>query len=385
MARTFNAFVAAGVLAFGGSLAAQTAVPEIAFDTNADLLKTPNDIYVGEVAGVGANSKGQIFVYTRTGHPYTTLGDNRTFSRGGSRLFQFDQNGRFVRELGQDVYGFNAGMGLRVDPQDNVWTIDLAANQVVKFDPEGRIALVLGRKPETIAVRPAQPGSARGGGPAAAPGTAPPSGAPGGCGGAPEGRGGGGAGGRGSGPPGSGVPGSSFNRPTDVAWDRAGNIYVADGIGDNNRVAKFDKDGRFIKHWGSTGTGPGQFSGVKALAIDAQGNLYVADAGNKRIQVFDAEGTFKSEFGNVGTPLAMCMTRGSTQYLYISHAGDEDGMEDAAIYKVQLDGRVVGRFGSAGKLPKEFGLANSIDCRNENELLIGEMTNWRVQKVTLKR
>jgi sugar lactone lactonase YvrE len=368
MARTFNASVAAAILALGGSLAAQTAIPNITFDTNADLLKTPNDIYVGEVAGVGANSKGQIFIYTRTGHPYATLGDNRTFSRGGSRLFQFDPSGRFVRELGQDVYGFNAAIGLRVDPQDNVWTIDVAANQVVKFDPEGRVALVLGRKPETIAVRPPQPGGAPGGG----------------RGGGPEGRGGG-PGGRGGGPPGSGIPGSSFNRPTDVAWDRTGNIYVADGIGNNNRVAKFDKEGRFIKHWGSTGTAPGQFSGVKALAIDAQGNVYAADAGNKRIQVFDAEGTFKSEFGNVGTPLAMCMTRGSTQYLYISHAGDEDGMEDAAIYKVQLDGKVVGKFGSAGKLPREFGLANSIDCRNENELLIGEMTNWRVQKVTLKR
>ena len=152
----------------------------------------------------------------------------------------------------------------------------------------------------------------------------------------------------------------------------------------NNRIAKFDKDGRFIKHWGSTGKGPGQFTGVKALAIDAQGNVYAADLGNKRIQVFDAEGTFKSEFGGVGTPIAMCMTRGATQHLYVSHAGDDDGMEDAAIYKVQLDGKVVGKFGAAGKVLKEFGLANSIDCRNENELLVGERTNWRVQKVSLK-
>ena len=60
-------------------------------------------------------------------------------------------------------------------------------------------------------------------------------------------------------------------------------------------------------------------------------------------------------------------------------------MDDAAIYKVGLDGKVVGRFGSAGKMPKEFGVANSIDCRNENELLVGEMSNWRVQKVTFKR
>ena len=228
------------------------------------------------------------------------------------------------------------------------------------------------------------------GGPAAAPGAAPGGGAA--AAGLPAGGGGAGGGGGGQrwsggkrGPAGSGTPGSSFSRPTDVAWDRAGNIYVADGIGTNNRVAKFDKDGTFITHWGSTGTGQGQFNGVKALAIDAQGNVYVADWGNKRIQVFDGEGKFKSEFGNIGTPLAMCITRGATQHLYISHAGDEDGMDDAAIYKVQLDGKVVGKFGSAGKLPKEFGLANSLDCRSENELLIGEMTNWRVQKVTLKR
>jgi hypothetical protein len=285
-----------------------------------------------------------------------------------------------VRELGQDVYGFNAAYGLRVDPQDNVWTIDIGANQVVKFDTEGRVALVLGRKPETIGVRPgASPGPAGtiGSGvftPAAGRGAAAPApaaapagrGAPDGRGGAPAaaagggrgGGGGGGGGGRGGAQaaPGSGTPGSGFNRPTDVAWDKAGNIYVADGIGNNNRIAKLDKEGRFIKHWGSTGNGQGQFAGIEALALDAQDNVYVADAGNKRIQVFDSEGNFKSTFG----------------------------MEDAAIYKVSLDGKVVGKFGRAGKLPKEFGIANSLDCRSESELLVGEMTNWRVQKVTLK-
>jgi hypothetical protein len=72
----------------------------------------------------------------------------------------FDKTGKFERELGQDVYGFNAAIGLRVDPQDNVWTIDEAASQVVKFDTEGRVALVLGRKPEAINVRPNQPATA---------------------------------------------------------------------------------------------------------------------------------------------------------------------------------------------------------------------------------
>ena len=364
------------------TVAAQVgAVPPIAFEANADFLRTPADVFVGEVGGVGRNSRGQIFVYTRTGHPYATLGDNRTFYRNGSKLFQFDANGKFVREWGQDVYGFNDAFGLRVDPQDNVWTIDAGASQVVKFDPQGRILLVLGRKPEAINVRPAQPaaGGGEGGGRAAG---AAGGGREGGGGAGREGGGGPGAG-RG-GAPGSGVPGSTFSEPGDVAWDAMGNIYIADGLGTTNRIAKFDKDGRFIRHWGSTGTEPGQFNGVKALAIDRQGNVYAADMRNKRIQVFDANGTFKSQFGNVGTPIALCMTTGATQYLFVSHAGDDVGMDDAAIYKVALDGRIVGRFGEAGKLPKQFGIANSIDCRNENELLVGEMTNWRVQRITLK-
>jgi hypothetical protein len=392
---------ALSLLSLNASLAAQT-VPEIQFTTNANFLQTPADVFVGEVAGVGANSRGQIFVYTRTGHPYATLGDNRTFARGGSRLFVFDANGRFVREWGQDVYGFNAAIGLRVDPQDNVWTIDVAANQVVKFDREGRVALVLGRKPEAIAVRPRAGGAgpavtgARGGAARAAGAGAAGAGAAG-AGAAGAGAAGAGAAGAGAAgaPPagagrvggraaGAGTPGSTFNRPTDVAWDAAGNIYVADGIGSNNRVAKFDKEGTFIRQWGSTGNADGQFAGVKSIAVDAQGNVYVADVGNKRIQVFDGDGNFKLSFGNIGTPLTMCLTRGAAQHLYVSHAGDDVGMDDATIYKVQLDGRVIGRFGSAGKLAGQFGLANSIDCRNPNELLIGEMTNWRVQKVTVR-
>ena len=364
-------------------LGAEQASTSGASDTifaSTEFLKMPVDTYLGPIGGVGRGSKGDIFVYTRTGHPYATLGDNRTFAHGGSRLFQFDSTGKFIRELGQDVYGFNAAIGLRIDPQDNVWTIDQAASQIVKFDPDGRILLVLGRKPEAINVRPAfapdgaSAGQARGGAGgggvsagASAAGAASASQA---------------AGGRARG---AGTPGSSFSEPSDVAWDRAGNIYVADGLGANNRIAKFDKDGRFLAHWGSTGTGPGQFNGVKAIAIDAQDNVYVADMGNKRIQVFDAQGTFKSEFGKGWTPRAMCMTSGSTQYLYVSHAADDDGMADGKIYKVQLDGTLVGRFGMAGKSLKEFGVANSIDCRNENELLIGEMTNWRVQKVTISR
>jgi hypothetical protein len=353
------------------ALLAQSNVPELAFDANTDVVRTPPNIYIGEVAGVGRTSQGRIFVYTRTGHPYATLGDNRTFYRGGSRLFEFDASGKFVRELGQDVYGFNTAFGLRIDPQDNVWTIDQSASQVVKFDREGRLLLVLGRKPEAINVRPAGAGGA-------------PAGEEGGGGGR---AGGGRAGGAPAPPPGSGIPGSTFSQPTDVAWDRAGNIYVADGVtmgGGNARIAKFDKDGHFIKSWGFRGSEPGQFNSLRGIAIDAQGNVYVADAGNKRIQVFDGEGTPKAQITNIGTPSAICMTTGSHQYLYSSNSNDPDTLDNGEIYKLELDGRVVGTFGRAGRLAKEFGTVNAIDCRSENELFVGELLNWRVQKLTLR-
>src|SRR5262249_16088225 len=98
------------------------------------------------------------------------------------------------------------------------------------------------------------------------------------------------------------LPPDSFNRPSDATWDRAGNVYVADGFGSNNRIAKFTKDGKFVKDWGQTGAGTGQFNQIRAIAADAAGNIYVADAGNKRIQDFDGAGKFKSQIASVGYP-----------------------------------------------------------------------------------
>jgi DNA-binding beta-propeller fold protein YncE len=333
--------------------AAQNAA-EIPFDSVANPLTLPDDIYLGEIGGVAANSKGDIFVYTRTGHPTVSLGGSRAFAHGGSRLFQFDKAGKFVREIGANSYGFVFAQQVRIDPQDNIWIVDQMTNFVLKLDPAGHPALLLGRKPEAIPVP------------------------------APRGGGGeGGGGGRGGGLPGAGAQSDVFNRPTDVAWDSAGNIFVADGIG-NGRVAKFNSKGVFIKSWGSKGNGPGQFGAARAIAVDAQGNVYVADSTNKRIEVFDNNGTFKTQYTNVGTPTALCMTPGPNQVLYSSNSNPPDDFDVAGeIYKMKLDGTVVGKFGKAGKLPKEFGTVNAIDCRSENNLLVGEVANMRVQKLTL--
>jgi DNA-binding beta-propeller fold protein YncE len=341
---------------------AQNAAPVLNFDSAANPLSLPDDIYLGEVGGVATNSRGDIFVYTRTGHPFMSMGTPRPFVHGGSRLFQFDRNGKFTREIGQGLYSFLFAAQVRVDPQDNIWVVDELSSMVVKFDPQGRVAFLLGRKPEAIN------NFGRGGAPQPA-------------GGGGEGGGGGGRGG----PPGAGGQQDVFNRPTDVAWDAQGNIFVADGRGNNARVAKFSKDGVFVKSWGQRGKDAGQFADVDSIAVDAQGNVYVADGGNMRVQVFDNNGTFKTEFKNVGNAQAICITPGANQVLYVSNSNPPNDLDATGeIYKMRLDGTMIGKFGRAGKMLKEFGTVNAIDCRTENNLYVGEVGNYRVQKLTVR-
>jgi len=351
--RAFMYALATAAVAAAIPLSAQNAAPALNFDSTPSPLALPDDVYLGEVGGVATNSRGDIFVYTRTGHPTVSMGTARPFAHGGSRLFQFDRNGKFTREIGQGVYGFLFAAQVRVDPQDNLWVVDEMSAMVMKFDPQGRVAFLLGRKAEAIQNPPRAGGPGEGGG------------------------------GRGGGAPGAGAPQDVFNRPTDVAWDAQGNIFVADGRG-NARVAKFSKDGVFVKSWGQKGAAPGQFASVDSIAVDAQGNVYAADAGNMRIQVFDNNGTFKSEIKNVGNAQAICISPGANPVMYVSNSNPPNDLDTAGeIYKMRLDGTIVGKFGRAGKMLKEFGSVNAIDCRSESTLYVGEVGNFRVQKLTI--
>jgi DNA-binding beta-propeller fold protein YncE len=373
MKRTIQLTV--GLLALGiVSLGAQLVVPELAYDVQIEPLKLPPNLNFGEVAGVATNSKGDVFVYTRTGHPTLSIGTARPFAHGGSRMFRFDKTGKYVGEIGQGSYAMLFAEKVKVDPQDNIWMVDQMANTVLEFDSDGRVVMLLGRKAESerVPVNLPPPAPAAGGGGR---------GAGGGGGAAPAAEGGGR--GRG-GPPGAGGQQDVFNRPTDVAWDAAGNIYVADGLG-NSRIAKFDKTGKFVRSWGQTGTANGQFRQPRAIAVDAQGLVYVADAGNRRIQVFDGDGNFKTKFMNVGTPRAICITQGPRQVMYVSNSNvPEDIDYDGNIYKVDLTGKLLGTFGRAGRVAKEFNAVNQLECRTENEIWAAELGNWRVSKITLR-
>jgi hypothetical protein len=139
-----------------------------------------------------------------------------------------------------------------------------------------------------------------------------------------------------------------------------------------------------VKSWGKKGSAPGEFADVRSIAVDAQGNVYAADGGNKRVQVFDNDGNFKTAFNNVGNAQALCMTKGPNQVLYVSNSNPPNDIDrDGEIYKMRLDGTLIGKFGKAGKLPKEFGTVNAMDCRDENTLYVGEIGNLRVQKLAL--
>jgi len=306
--------------------------PDIKFDVVKDFMKLPPNVYMGEGIGIATNSKGHVFVNTCAQQ---------------TRNFEFDQNGKYIREIGKDLYGFVFCHGIRVDAQDNIWVIDEGANSIIKFNPEGRVTMILGRRigfpytgmePPVKELNPAPP--------------------------------------------------YIFNRPTDVAFDTAGNIFVADGYG-NSRVVKYDKNGRFVKQVGSRGPGPGQFNLIHAIAVDAQGNVYAGSRSDQRIEVFDNDLNYKTTFDHVGAPWSLCITPGpGHQYLYTSNSNPDSNDSEihkvtGQIFKMELDGTVLGKFGVPGKEQGQFSTVHGIDCRFENQILVSEIVEWRFQKFIL--
>lgn len=349
-------YVSALVLLMSLGLVAQQAspVPELPFESvlTIDGVKMPPGLYLGEVAGVAVNSKGHIFAYTRSGSPSAPLHLARA-----AQLFEFDATGKFIKEIGQNLFSMGWAHSVRVDKDDNIWIVDNGTNVVTKFNAAGQVLFALGRRQESI-----QPPLSH---------DAP----------AVQWR---------------------FNEPTDVAFDSKGNIYVSDGYA-NSRVAKFDKDGHWVKSWGEKGSAPGQFITPHSIAIDNNDIVYVADRGNERIQVFDADGKFLRVIASFprqvptpsaplpiyamgkradGTdnplwPAAMCITPGPNQVMYTAD------YNPGRMYKSTLDGKLLGVFGRQGMKVGQLGHPHNITCPAENEVYTGENRTWRIQKLRI--
>jgi len=345
--------------------AAQPPAPEIAFDSVPNFLQLPPDRYLGEVAGIAVNSRHHVFVLSRG----NTTGP--AYGAAAAQLLEFTPDGHFVREIGHNLYAWSYAHSVRIDRQDDIWVADKGSDVVVRFDPQGRVSMVFGRKLEASdeSAHPLEH---------------------------PK-------------PPLAPVDGL-FRQVTDIAWDSDDNIYISDGY-INSRIARYDRQGNWLGSWGEPGSGPGQFNTPHSIVTDRQDRIYVADRGNGRLQVFDRSGKLlriihiqvppvspdapvaignrPAEIGDSaraggasltmqpGSPWAMCITPGPTQYLYVSDA------YPGRIYKLALDGRLLGWLGGSGKVLKKFGWIHALACPSENELYVAELLNWRVQKLLL--
>src|SRR5437870_1567659 len=364
------ALLSAALLGTAATSSAQQPVPEIPFEGNVNFLKLPPDMNVGEVSGVAVNSKGEVAIFTRS-----NSAGGPAYGATASQVLLFDKTGKFLREVGKGLYAWSYAHAIRFDKDDNLWAIDKGSDMIVRFNPQDRVTMVFGRKKE--ASDKAEPWERVT-------------------------------------PPRAPVPGQ-FRQPTDVAWDTEGNIYISDGY-INSRVAKFTRDGDWVTSMGEAGGGKlGNLNTPHTIANDAKGNIYVGDRGNRRIQVIDpktnqfvreikidvpapadampwmgakpdvarllaADAPPGSATMAPGAPWAICVTPPNAQGVQYLYSSDS---YPGRVYKLTLDGKVLGWLGKSGHQTKQFGWIHEIACPSENEILVGELLNWRVQKITM--
>jgi hypothetical protein len=313
-------------------LALEAATPKLNISEEVLPLVVPGHT-IGETEGVSKNSKGHLFVYSRTGYGGIARGAT------AAELFEFDQNLKFVKLWGPDNYAASFAHSVRVDKYDNVWMVDEGSGMIVEFDPNANVKMVVGRKPESIdymetyVERGTKDTNLH-----------------------PKGDLG------------------TFNRETDIAWDPQDNMYVSDGYG-NSRVVKIAKDGNWIKAVGTYGKGQDQFDTPHGIATDPNGNVYVADRGNDRIQVYDYDLKFKRTITGMGAPWSVQVT---PKYIY---SGDGNGK----IYQFDHNGKLLGW--AQTKLEQgatDYCVIHELYAESDNVLYRGSCSAWNIDKITIK-
>src|SRR5271163_3503304 len=236
------------------------------------------------------------------------------FQRTKPMLAEYDEKGNFVQSIGEGL--FSHPHGLRVDADGNLWTTDDGSHLVLKLDPSGTVLLVLGRIN-------------------------------------------------------TGAEADwLFNKPADVAFAKNGDIYVADGYG-NSRVAKFDRDGKYLKSWGKYGTAIGEFNLPHTVAVDEAGRVYVGDRENQRIQIFDSEGNFLKQWTGIGYPYGLVIT--PDQHVWMVDGGYD------RIVELDQTGKILGAFGEPGHKPGEFAWAHFMAMGADQTIYVADVLNWRFQ------
>ena len=226
---------------------------------DADFFRLPAGRTMGSTSGVAVDSKGNVWVADRCGA--NSCADSQL-----DPIMMFDAQGRFVRAFGRGMFLFPHG--IYIDAQDNVWVTDArAANgkggQVVKFSPDGRVLLTLGKAGMSAEAT------------------------------------------------------DSFLEPCAVAVARDGTIFVADGHSPAkpSRIMLFSPAGKFLRQWGKTGAAPGDIEVPHAIALDSRERLFVGDRWNNRVQIFDRNGKSLATWLQFGRPSGVYIDKNDMLYV----------------------------------------------------------------------
>jgi DNA-binding beta-propeller fold protein YncE len=284
----------------------------------------PDGMVLGQVSGVAVDSHNHVFVFHRAEGSWAT---DKTRPIASPAILCFDgTSGKLLSSWGENR--FLEPHGLRVDSRDNVWVTDRGLQQVFKFSHDGKLLLTLGT--ERVA----------------------------------------------------GVDATHFDKPTDMAFASDGSFYVSDGYG-NNRVAKFSPDGKILFDWGHQGQGPGEFDLPHSVAVDAQGNVYVADRSNSRIQVFDSNGKFLKVWKSPELGRPWSLTIGPDNLLYVVDGGDlkPSGLDRGQLLKLDLSGKILAKWSRFGNYDGQIYWGHDVAVGKDGAVYVGDVYHgMRVQK-----
>lgn len=295
-----------------------------------DWPKLPKDLVLGNPTGLGIDSENNIVVFHRASRAWQEPMPEDKIQEN-TILYLDKKTGEVVRSWGEDL--FIMPHGLEIDKENNVWVTDVALHQIFKFSSDGKLLLTLGEAQV------------------------------------------------------AGNDAEHFNLPTDIAVLDDGSFYVSDGYG-NSRVIKFSKDGTYLFEWGKFGNKQGEFNIPHGIDLDKNGNVYVADRENNRIQKFDGKGNFIAVWQNKITEQLYSVTIDNQNgHLFgIDYLTVNDTIvKGSDIFRFDLNTNLQVQFGRTGSYDGPISRYHDIQVDDEGSIYVGDILGNAVQKFQLKK